>query len=153
MSLRYSFGAVLQLLSTRKGLSQAAISEGVDQTTVSKLELAKSSVSVDTSYALATALGIQTTTLLALAMASYDKKSARETLLASLSEIEALVFADASLPTQLQTTTRINVSSARKRLVAVQELTLAGVSQAEASRHLGLPESTVRRLWRQELSD
>lgn len=153
MSLRYSFAAVLQLLRTRKGLSQAAISGGVDQTTVSKLELAKSSVSVDTSYALATALGIQPTTLLALAMASYDKKSARETLLASLSEIEALGLADAPLPAKLQTTTRINVSSARKRLVAVQELKLAGVSQAEASRQLELPESTVRRLWRQELSD
>lgn len=153
MSLRYSFAAVLQLLRARKGLSQATISEGVDQTTVSKLELAKSSVSVDTSYALATALGVQPTTLLALAMASYDKRSARETLLASLIEIEALGLADAPLPTQLQATTRINVSRAKKRLVAVQELKLAGVSQAEASRQLGLPESTVRRLWRQEHTD
>lgn len=151
MSLRYSFAAVLQLLRIRKGLSQASMSGGVDQRTVSKVELAKSSVSVDTSYALAAALGVSPTTLLALTMASYDQSSPRETLLASLAEIEALGLADAPLPTQLQTTTRINVSRANKRLVAVQELKLAGVSQAEASRQLGLPESTVRRLWRQEL--
>lgn len=153
MSLRYSFAAVLQLLRIRKGLSQAGMSGGVDQRTVSKVELAKSSVSVDTSYALAAALGVSPTTLLALTMASYDQSSPRETLLASLAEIEALGLADAPLPTQLQTTTRINVSRANKRLVAVQEMKLAGVSQAEASRQLGLPESTVRRLWRQELSD
>lgn len=127
------------------------MSGDVDQRTVSKVELAKSSVSVDTSYALAAALGVSPTTLLALTMASYDQSSPRETLLASLAEIEALGLADAPLPTQLQTTTRINVSRANKRLVAVQELKLAGVNQAEASRQLGLPESTVRRLWRQEL--
>jgi len=129
------------------------MSGAVDQRTVSKVELAKSSVSVDTSYALAAALGVSPTTLLALTMASYDQSSPRETLLASLAEIEALGLADAPLPTQLQTTTRINVSRANKRLVAVQELKLAGVSQAEASRQLGLPESTVRRLWRQEHTD
>lgn len=153
MSLRYSFAAVLQLLRIRKGLSQAALSEHVLQTTVSKLELAKSSVSVDTSYALAAALEVQPTTLLALAMASYDQSSARETLLASLAEIEALGLADAPLPREPQTTTRLNVSEARKRWVSVQELKSAGVSQAEASRQLGLPESTVRRLWRQKLNE
>lgn len=153
MSLRYSFAAVLQLLRIRKGLSQAALSEHVLQTTVSKLELAKSSVSVDTSYALAAALEVQPTTLLALAIASYDQSSARETLLASLAEIEALGLADAPLPREPQTTTRLNVSKARKRWVSVQELKSAGVSQAEASRQLGLPESTVRRLWRQKLNE
>lgn len=153
MSLRYSFAAVLQLLRARKGLPQAAMSERVDQRTVSKVELAKSSVSVDTSYALAAALGVRPTTLLALAMASYDQSSARETLLASLAEIEALGLADAPLPTRPQAITPMNVSRARKRWVAVQKLKSEGVSQAEASRKLGLPESTVRRLWRQELDD
>ena len=38
MSLRYSFAAVLQLLRIRKGLSQAGMSGGVDQRTVSKVE-------------------------------------------------------------------------------------------------------------------
>jgi transcriptional regulator with XRE-family HTH domain len=127
------------------------MSGGVDQRTVSKVELAKSSVSVDTSYALAAALGVSPTTLLALTMASYDQSSPRETLLASLAEIEALGLADAPLPTEPQTTTRLNVSDARKRWGTVQELKLAGFSQAETSRQLGIPESTVRRLWRQEL--
>mgnify|MGYP001588724214 FL=1 len=108
MSLRYSFAAVLQLLRIRKELSQASMSGGVDQRTVSKVELAKSSVSVDTSYALAAALGVSPTTLLALTMASYDQSSPRETLLASLAEIEALGLADAPLPTEPQTTTRLN---------------------------------------------
>jgi DNA invertase Pin-like site-specific DNA recombinase len=84
-------------------------------------------------------------------MASYDQSSPRETLLASLAEIEALGLADAPLPTEPQTTTRLNVSDARKRWGTVQELKLAGFSQAETSRQLGIPESTVRRLWRQEL--
>ena len=153
MSLRYSFAAVLQLLRVRKGLSQAAMSKHVDQTTVSKIELAKSSVSVDTSCALAAGLEVSPTTLLAMTMASYDQRSTRETLLASLNEIEAMGLADATLPTEPQDTMPLNVSQAKMRWMAVQELKSEGATQAEASRRLDLPESTVRRLWRRTLSD
>lgn len=153
MSLRYSFAAVLQLLRVRKGLSQAAMSEHVDQTTVSKIELAKSSVSVDKSYALAAGLKVSPTTLLAMTMASYDQRSTRETLLASLNEVEAMGLADITLPTQPQDTMPLNVSQAKKRWMVVQELKSEGATQAEASRRLDLPESTVRRLWRRTLSD
>ncbi|PYB76115.1 helix-turn-helix transcriptional regulator [Pseudomonas soli] len=153
MSLRYSFAAVLQLLRTHKGLSQDDLSSFVPQTNVSKLELAKSSVAVDTSYLLAAGLEVEPTTLLALVMASHDHRSARETLLASLAELEALGLADSRLPTEPQAVTRVNVSSARKKLMAVQEQKALGLSQSQAARKLGLPESTLRRLWHQSIED
>ncbi|ENY79699.1 Fis family transcriptional regulator [Pseudomonas putida TRO1] len=151
MLLRQSFAAVLQLLRMRKGISQPSISKHVDQRTVSKLELAKSSVSLETSYKLASGLQVEATTLIALTVASHDHRTAREILLSSLAEIEALELADIALPEHPESKTPLNVSAAREKLQAVQQLKAKGTTQAEAARELGLPESTVRRMWHQEL--
>ncbi|WP_164705644.1 helix-turn-helix domain-containing protein, partial [Pseudomonas viridiflava] len=101
MSLRYSFAASLQLLRTRKGLLQediANVGGSVSQPYVSKLELGKSVVSLDSSYQLAAALNVEPITLLALTVASHKHVTAREILLTALAELDALELADASLP-------------------------------------------------------
>ncbi|MBA1244931.1 helix-turn-helix domain-containing protein [Pseudomonas japonica] len=152
MSLRHSFAACLQLLRTRKGLFQEDIAnfgDSVSQPYVSKLELGKSVVSLDTSYQIAAALKVEPITLLALAVASYDQKTAREMLLASLAELDALELADATLPREPAELTRPGTESARVKWKAVQDLKKRGFTPAQAVRELGIPESTLRRLWHQ----
>ena len=151
MSLRQSFAAVLQLLRLRKGIPQPAMTKHVNQQTVSKL--AKSSVSLETSYKLAAGLEIETVTLVALTIASHHQRTAREILLASLAEIEALELADAAIPVEPEPLTPLNISGAKEKLLAVQELKAKGLSQVEAARQLEMPESTLRRLWHQVLED
>lgn len=153
MSLRQSFAAVLQMLRLRKGIPQPAMTKHVNQQTVSKLELAKSSVSLETSYKLAAGLEIETVTLVALTIASHHQRTAREILLASLAEIEALELADAAIPVEPEPLIPLNISGAKEKLLAVHELKAKGLSQVEAARQLGMPESTLRRLWHQILED
>lgn len=156
MSLRYSFAASLQLLRTLKGLLQEDIANAggsVSQPYVSKLELGKSVVSLDTSYQLAAALKVEPITLLALTVASHDRKTARELLLTALAELDALELADASLPTEPAELPRHGTNSARKKLEAIHDLKKRGFTQAQAVKELGIPESTLRRLWHQTLED
>lgn len=153
MSLRLSFAAVLQNLRMLKGLSQHSMATRLDQTTVSRLETANRSVTLDVSFKLAAALGVEATTLVALTAASYDQRTAREILLASLAEIEALGLADTKLPTEPGSRGAANVLSAREKLLAVQKLKEKGLTQSEAAKQLGMPESTLRRLWHQVLED
>lgn len=149
MSLRKSYAAVVQLLRTQKGLSQADLSGSVTQTHVSELEQGKSSATVDTTSRLALALNVEPITLLALTVASHEKRSIREVLLASLAEAEALGLADALLPTEPKIVTPRRELEAKRRWFAVQELKQRGFSQSQAAKELGLPESTLRRLWHQ----
>lgn len=153
MSLRYSFAAALRLLRLRKGIPQPAMTKYVNQQTVSKLELAKSSVSLDTSYKLAAGLEIETVSLVALTIAAHDKRTAREILLASLAEVEGLDLADVAIPSEPDQLAPLNISAARAKLQAVQELKAKGLTQVEAARELAMPEATLRRLWHQKLED
>ncbi|MBD8730972.1 helix-turn-helix domain-containing protein [Pseudomonas sp. CFBP 13710] len=149
MSLRKSYAAVVQLLRSQKGLSQRDISGSVTQSHISVLELGKSSATVDMSAQIATALKVEPITLLALAVASHEKRSVREALLAALAEAEALGLADTLLPSEPQALAAPSVVEARKKWLTVQGLKAKGLSQSEAARQLGMPESTLRRLWHQ----
>ena len=150
MSLRKSYAAVVQLLRTQKGLSQAGLSGSVTQTHVSELEQGKSSATVDMSVRLALALNVEPITLLALAVASHEKRSMREVLLAALAEAESLGLADTPLPTEPKAMISPRELEAKRKWLAVQELKERGLSQSQAARELELPESTLRRLWHQK---
>ncbi|KWS73168.1 MULTISPECIES: helix-turn-helix domain-containing protein [Pseudomonas syringae group] len=153
MSLRKSYAAVVQLLRTQKGLSQAKLAGSITQAHVSELELGKSSATVDMSVRLAFALNVEPITLLALAVASHEKRSMREVLLGALAEAESLGLADTPLPTEPQVMAPSRVLEAKRKWLAVQELKTKGLSQSEAAKHLGVPESTLRRLWHQTAKD
>ncbi|WP_349975420.1 helix-turn-helix transcriptional regulator [Pseudomonas sp. WHRI 8519] len=150
MSLRSSYASVLQLLRTRKGLSQEDLARSVTQATVSSLELAKSSATVNTSFQLASALQIEPVTLLALVAAAYQECTAREALTAAIEEMERLGLADTPLPNEIQEVVPQRLLQARERWAAVQELKARGYTQSQAIKELQLPESTLRRLWNQE---
>lgn len=153
MSLRKSYAAVVQLLRTRKGLSQAKLAGSLTQAHVSELELGRSSATIEMSARLASALKVEPITLLALAAASHEKCTVREALLAALAEAESLGLADTPLPTEPQVMVPSRVLEAKRKWLAVQELKAKGLSQSEAAKHLGVPESTLRRLWHQTLKD
>lgn len=153
MSLRKSYAAVIQLLRTRKGLSQAKLAGSITQAHVSELELGRSSATIEMSARLASALKVEPITLLALAAASHEKCTVREALLAALAEAESLGLADTPLPTEPQVMAPSRVLEAKRKWLAVQELKAKGLSQSEAAKHLGVPESTLRRLWHQTLKD
>jgi transcriptional regulator with XRE-family HTH domain len=147
MSLRHSYAAVLRLLRTQKGLLQANLAGSLTQANISSLELAKNSATVDMSVQIAAALKVEPVTLLALAVASHEKRTVREVLLASLAEVETLGLADVQLPTEPQPLTTAVVKEARKKWLAVQDLKARGFSQSQAAKELGIPGSTLRRLW------
>lgn len=149
MSLRKSYAAALRLLRSKRGKSQVEISETVAQSHVSQLEAAITSATVDVSCQLAKALNVHPSTLLTLALATQARCTAREILLESLSELEELGLADVELSDEPSRPITPAMSEARIRWKAVQELKAQGLTQAEARKQLGLPESTVRRLWSQ----
>ena len=153
MSLRKSYAAVVQLLRTRKGLSQAKLAGSFTQAHVSELELGRSSATIEMSARLASALKVEPITLLALAAASHEKCTVREALLAALAEAESLGLADTPLPTEPKAMIPPRELEAKRKWLAVQELKAKGLSQSEAAKHLGVPESTLRRLWHQTLKD
>ncbi|MBA1193065.1 helix-turn-helix domain-containing protein [Pseudomonas entomophila] len=147
MSLRQSYASVLRLLRTLKGMSQEDLAGSVTQANVSSLELAKSSATVDTTAKLADALGVEPLTLLAFVMANNENISARDALLASLHELDLLGIGDSPLPPVTQPFKPKRVLEAQKKLADVQDFKLRGYSQSETARELGIPESTLRRLW------
>ncbi|MFP3681431.1 helix-turn-helix transcriptional regulator, partial [Pseudomonas sp. SIMBA_041] len=93
-SLRQSFAAVLQMLRQSKGNTQRSMASSLDQTTISKVESGKHSVTLDVSQKLAAALDLELTALIALTVSRDSNRTPREVLLASLAEIEALGLAD-----------------------------------------------------------
>ena len=149
MSLRTSFAAVLQMLCQRKGIPQHSMVARLDQTTISKVESGRHSVTLDISQKLAAALDLELTVLVALAVSRDTHRTPREILLASLAEVEALDLSDAILSPESGSKVPLNVLSAREKWQAVQALREKGVTQAGAAKQLGMPESTLRRLWHQ----
>ncbi|MNH37813.1 hypothetical protein D3C79_987640 [compost metagenome] len=91
--------------------------------------------------------------MVALTIAAHDKRTAREILLASLAEVEGLGLADVAIPSEPDQLAPLNISGARAKLQAVQELKARGLTQVEAARELSMPEATLRRLWHQKLED
>lgn len=152
MLLRQAYAAVLQLLRARLGLSQHDIALTVTQSHVSQLEAVKTSATLEVSQELAHSLHLHPVSLLALVHAAQDQKTARETLLLAMEELNAIKLLDASLPTQPDNLSHPQTVAAGKKWEAVQGLKKEGRSQSEVIQILGLPKSTVGRLWHKKNS-
>ena len=152
MLLRNAYAAVLQVLRARLGLSQHDIALTVTQSLVSQLEAVKTSATMEVSQELAEALHLHPVSLLALVHAAQDQRSAREILLLALEELDAIELLDAPPPTQPQNLSHPQTVAAEKKWEAVQVLKKEGRSQAEVVEILGLPKSTVGRLWHKKNS-
>lgn len=153
MTLRSPFAAALQLLRSRKGLTQAEISTHVVQSHVSQLEAAKTTATIDVSYDLANALNVQPVVLYAMTVACHQKRTPRETLLECLAELEELDLADTVMSDEPRPLKTPSMIEAQRKREAVQKLRAQGLTQAEAGRELGLPKATLRRLWHQSSSE
>ncbi|WP_122509782.1 helix-turn-helix domain-containing protein [Pseudomonas viridiflava] len=147
MSLRKAYAATLQWLRMRRGLSQAELQAHTDQGHISRLEASTRSASVDLSADLAKALGLTPLSFFALITAADEGKTVRAALKAALTELELLGVLDEELPDEPQKLTPPRKITAEEKLKAIRELRAAGLTQMEVSRKLGLPTSTVGRLW------
>ena len=147
MLLRQAYAAVLQLLRARVGLSQHDIALNVTQSHVSQLEAVKTSATLEVSQELAEALNLHPVAFLVLVHAAKDQRSPREILHLALEELDAIDLLDASLPTQPKKLSYPQTVTAQKKWEAVQELKKTGHTQAEVTQILGMPKSTVGRLW------
>ena len=119
---------------------------------VSQLEAVKTSPTLEVSQELAQALNLHPVSLLTLVHAAKDQKTARDVLLLAMEELNAINLLDASLPTQPEKLPHPQTVAAEKKWKAVQELKKEGRSQAEVIEILGLPKSTVGRLWHRNSS-
>lgn len=147
MSLRKAYAATLQWLRIRRGLSQAELQAQTDQGHISRLEASTRSASVDLSADLAKALGLTPLSFFALITAADEGKTVRAALKDALTELELLGVLDEELPDEPQKLTPPRKITAEEKLKAIRELRAAGLTQMEVSRKLGLPTSTVGRLW------
>lgn len=152
MLLRNAYAAVLQLVRIRLGLTQHDIAMTVTPSHVSQLESVKTSPTLEVSQELAQALHLHPVSLLALVHAAKDQKTARDILLLAIEELDAMELLDTSLPTQPEKLPHPQTVAAEKKWEAVQELKKEGRSQAEVIEILGLPKSTVGRLWHKKHS-
>ncbi|MFK7608475.1 MULTISPECIES: helix-turn-helix domain-containing protein [Pseudomonas] len=147
MLLRQAYAAVLQTLRARLGLSQHDIALTVTQSHVSQLEAVKTSATLEVSQELAEALHLHPVSFLVLVYAAKDQRPAREVLHLALEELEANNLLDIPLPIQPEKLSYPQSVAAQKKWEAVQELKKEGHSQAEVVQILGMPKSTVGRLW------
>ncbi|PMU25275.1 MULTISPECIES: helix-turn-helix domain-containing protein [Pseudomonas] len=152
MLLRNAYAAVLQLLRARLGLTQHDIAIAVAPSHVSQLEAVKTSATLEVSQELAKALNLHPVSLLTLVHAAKDQKTARDVLLLAMEELNAIELLDASLPAQPEKLPHPQTVAAERKWEAVQELKKEGRSQAEVIEILGLPKSTVGRLWHKDIS-
>lgn len=150
MSLRKAYAATLQWLRLRRGLSQADFQGQADQAHISRLEASKTSASLDLSAEIAHGLGVTPLSFLTLVAAAHMGKSARSTLDETFNELLLLGVLDEVLPGEPKKLTPPQSAAAAEKQRAVQALKRAGVSQAEIGRKLGLPRSTVGRLWHEK---
>ena len=152
MLLRNAYAAVLQLVRTRLGLTQHDVAMTVAPSHVSQLEAVKTSPTLEVSQELAQALHLHPVSLLTLVHAANDQKTARDILLLAMEELDAIELLDASLPAQPEKLPHPQTVAADKKWEAVLALKKEGRSQAEVMRILGLPKSTVGRLWHKDIS-
>lgn len=148
MSLRNAYGATMQWLRIRQGLSQKDLQgHAADQAHISRLEAAKVSATFDLTFDLAQALGVRPLSFMALVTAADEGKTARTLLREALAELEDLGVLDDPLPGEPQKLEAPQSVAAAEKHKVIQEMKQAGVSQAETARQLGMPKTTVRRHW------
>lgn len=150
MSLRKAYAATLQWLRLRRGLSQADFKGQPDQAHISRLEASKTSASVDLTADLAQFLGLKPLSFLTLVASVHEGKTARSALDEVVAELLELGVLDEILPSEPEKLTPPQTVAALEKLKTVRELKSAGLSQAEVSRQLGMPKTSVRRFWHAE---
>lgn len=151
MPLRQAYANALRFVRKRKGLNQLDLGLSVDASHVSRLEASQSSVTLETSEALADAMQIHPLTLLALSYAAKQSLPPQDVLRLVNDDLQRLDFLDADVTAEGAKSAHPLTAKGMETTQAVQELKAAGMKQAEVARELQLSTSTVGRHWNRAL--
>jgi transcriptional regulator with XRE-family HTH domain len=153
MPLRDPLAAVIHLVRLARGLTREDFQGQLDATHVFKLENSRSSVTLDTLEMLATTLDVHPLALLVVA-ASFEAHQSPEDFLKYLNK-ETKKLKDLGIVEELPTQFKDGVliprkpgkRTAKEKVDAVLRCRADGMTQKQASDTVGLPTSTVNRIW------
>jgi len=156
MPLRDPLAAVIRLVRSARGLAKEDFLGLLDAKHVYNVENGKTSITLDTLETLASALEIDPITLLVIA-ASYEKQLSPEDFLKQLGKetksLRELGIVD-GLPGQFDKGALAPRLAGRRtseeKIEAVLRCKAKGMTQKEASDTLGIPTSTVGRIWKRD---
>lgn len=150
MPLRQGLAAALRAIRATKGLAQSDLASAAGRTFLSRIEQAKSDVTLGKLEEIAAAAGVDAVTLMVLcSVANYGvtPEQILKRVEKELAEFESQGGLE-NLTSQAEdgaVASRANVRF--KRQLAVQECRSAGMTQRETAEKLQLPKSTVADLW------
>ncbi|WP_247256900.1 helix-turn-helix domain-containing protein [Pseudomonas moorei] len=153
MPLRDSLAAVIHLVRLARGLTKDDFPGQLDAKHVYNLENAKSSATLDTLEMLAETLEVEPLALLVIA-ASFEKYQTPEDFLKYLNK-ETKKLKDLGvvegLPAQFKDGVLIprktGMRTPKEKIEAVLRCRADGMTQKQASDIVGIPTSTVNRIW------
>ncbi|WP_338923746.1 helix-turn-helix transcriptional regulator (plasmid) [Pseudomonas silesiensis] len=150
MSLSQGLAATLRAIRATKGLAQNDLASATGRTFLSRIERAKSDVTLGKLEEIAAAAGFDAITLMVLCSVANNDKTPEQIL--KLIETELSEFRSQggfeNLTSQVvdgAVASRANIRF--KRQLAVQECRNTGMTQRETAEKLKLPKSTVADLW------
>lgn len=153
MSLMPALAALVRVIRHARGLTQEQMSGSVEARHLHNIENARSSITIDRLEAVAAKLEVDPATLIVLASA-LSKGMSDEQLLEviqqecrGLNNLGALERIADHYQEGKVTRVRPGKQIAPEKLAAIRQAKAAGESQASASARLGIPKSTVGRLW------
>ncbi|MDU4058629.1 MAG: helix-turn-helix domain-containing protein [Pseudomonas oryzihabitans] len=147
MHLRQAYADTLRLLRARKGLNQSDVASALDASHISRLENARSGVTLDTSESLAQTLKLHPLSLLVMAYAVKEKMTPGDALRVVTNELTSLSYLDVKLADEIPAPQHPLLAQGAKTRQAVQALKAQGVKKAEIAGRLGVSGATVRRYW------
>lgn len=93
-------------------------------------------------------MGVTPPSFFTLLAAANESKTPRAALIETFAELQIQGLLDEKLPAKPQKLPPPRQVAAAEKLKAIRELKEAGFNQVEVSKKLGVPTSTVGRLWR-----
>ena len=160
MPSRYTLAAVLRTTRAARGLSQEQLGSTLEARHLHNIEHAKSNATLEMLQGISERLDIDVVALLAAA-SSYDRKESLEEFMAYLwGELEKLrdMHVLENIPTQFSNGELI-ASKAGKPPIAAEKIRAVltckaeGLTQKATSVKLGIPASTVHKIWHMPAGD
>lgn len=153
MSLMPALAALVRVIRHAKGLTQEQMSGSVEARHLHNIENARSSITIDRLEAVAAKLEVDPATLIVLASALSKGMSDEQLLEVIQQDCQGLNSRGAleRIADHYQegkvTRVRPGKQIDPQKLAAIRRAKAAGESQASVSARLGIPKSTVGRLW------
>ncbi|WP_095064588.1 transcriptional regulator [Pseudomonas sp. Irchel s3f19] len=145
--LRQAIAAALQHVRQKQQVLLTDFDEGVSSVHTSRVERAKSGVTIEKLDSIARELGVHPLTVLALAYGAQESVVPTDLLERISNEVTSLGGSFAALPIDQSERVHGRVAAAQRRRDDVQRLKAKGMTMAEAAEELGIARQTVWRHW------